>query len=137
MELVDDEDAETMAALCCRTESVNIELIQLFAELVNVKPVEDITLLSEQYGVQGLCMEVLRVFFDRQSSTRGFNIDFNAPPTSENLNPDGENGYDNNVRSDHEVKDYSNPNLDEVPDDINDECACNNSFSVVSEIVAS
>ncbi|PPD85337.1 hypothetical protein GOBAR_DD17731 [Gossypium barbadense] len=87
MKFVDDEDVETMVALCCRTRSVNAELIQLFAKLADVEPVEDFTPLSEQYGVQDLCMEVLRAFFDRQSSICGFNIDLNAPPAFENLNP--------------------------------------------------
>lgn len=34
---------------------------------------------------------------------------------------DGEDGYDNNIRSDHEVEDYSNLDLDEILDDIDDE----------------
>ncbi|MBA0607280.1 hypothetical protein Godav_019611 [Gossypium davidsonii] len=47
IELVYDEDMETMVALYCPTESVNTELMQLFAELADVEPVEDFTPLSE------------------------------------------------------------------------------------------
>ncbi|PPE01164.1 hypothetical protein GOBAR_DD01807 [Gossypium barbadense] len=65
-----------------------------------------------------------------------FEIDLNALPTPDNLNPGphlqihhvvietyayGEDGYDNNGPSNHEVEDYSDPYLDEVPNDIDDE----------------
>ncbi|PPD90085.1 hypothetical protein GOBAR_DD12970 [Gossypium barbadense] len=36
---------------------------------------------------------------------------------------DGNDEYDNNGSSGHEVEDYSHPDLDDVLDDIDDECA--------------
>ncbi|PPD85670.1 hypothetical protein GOBAR_DD17393 [Gossypium barbadense] len=89
IELVDDEDVETMVALYSQNKSGHIELTQLFAELADVELTEDFTALSEEYGVQ---------------------------------HPYGEDGYDNNALFDHKVKDFSDLDLDEVPDDIDDEC---------------
>ncbi|KAH1129468.1 hypothetical protein J1N35_000846 [Gossypium stocksii] len=104
MELEDDEDIETMVAFYCPTGSVNTELMQLFVELADVE----------------------------------FDIDLSALPMSKNLNSglrlqihpvliktdvDDEDGYDNNGCSGYEVEDYSEPNLDEVPDDINNKYA--------------
>ncbi|PPS01515.1 hypothetical protein GOBAR_AA19149 [Gossypium barbadense] len=79
---------------------------------------------------------VPRVYVDRRSTIRGIDIGLNAPPASENLNPslhlqvdlmviktdaDGDDVYDNNGSSDHKVEDYSDPDQDEVLDDIDDE----------------
>lgn len=79
---------------------------------------------------------VPRKYVNRRSNVRDIDVDFNAPPASENLNMssslqiylvvietdvDGDNGYDNNGLSDHVVKDYSDPDLNEVPNDIDDE----------------
>ncbi|PPD94154.1 hypothetical protein GOBAR_DD08830 [Gossypium barbadense] len=138
MKLLDDEDVETMVTLYCRIGSVNTEQIQLVTELVDVEPAEDLAPLSEEYGVQNSCTKVPRASVDRRSSVCGFDIDLNAPLASENLNlgphlqihlvllevnTDGEDEYDNNGLSNHEVEDYSGPDLDEVSDDINDEGA--------------
>ncbi|PPD96843.1 hypothetical protein GOBAR_DD06111 [Gossypium barbadense] len=137
MELVDDEDVGTMVAFYCRIGSVNIESIQ-FAKLANVELVEDSTQLSEEYGVQDPCTKVLIASVNRRSSVCRFDIDLNAPPVSENLNlgphlqiylvlietdTDGQDEYDNNGCFDHEVEDYSDPDLDDVLNDIDDECA--------------
>ncbi|PPD92864.1 hypothetical protein GOBAR_DD10204 [Gossypium barbadense] len=46
----------------------------------------------------------------------------------------GDDGYNNNGPSDHEFKDYSDPNLDEVSDDINDEDANNDGNVNVSSV---
>ncbi|PPE00585.1 hypothetical protein GOBAR_DD02407 [Gossypium barbadense] len=108
MKLVDNEDVETMVTLYGQNRSGHTEPIQLFTEF------------RER----------------RRSSIRGFNIDLNTTPVSENLNPslglqihpelietdtDGEDRYDNHGPFDHEVEDYSDPDLDKVLDDINDE----------------
>ncbi|PPS01374.1 hypothetical protein GOBAR_AA19291 [Gossypium barbadense] len=124
MKLLDDEDMETM-------------------------PAEDLTPLSEEYRVQDLCTKVPRASVDRQSFVRDFDIDLNASLVSENLNSgphlqihlvllevnvDGEDGYDNNGPSNHEVEDYSDLNLDEVSDDIDDE-GVNNDRNVYAFLV--
>ncbi|PPE02875.1 hypothetical protein GOBAR_DD00082 [Gossypium barbadense] len=58
MELVNDEDVETMVALYCRTRSNQNALIQLFAELAGVEPIKDPTPLGEEDGAQEPCMVV-------------------------------------------------------------------------------
>ncbi|PPS10054.1 hypothetical protein GOBAR_AA10581 [Gossypium barbadense] len=58
MEIVNDEDVETMVALYCRTQSNQNELIQLFAELAGVEPTKDPTPLGKEDGAQDLCMVV-------------------------------------------------------------------------------
>ncbi|PPD88531.1 hypothetical protein GOBAR_DD14513 [Gossypium barbadense] len=52
MELVDDEDVETMVALYCETTSNKNAPIQLFAELASVEATEDPTLLGEEDRVE-------------------------------------------------------------------------------------
>ncbi|PPR94609.1 hypothetical protein GOBAR_AA26060 [Gossypium barbadense] len=80
-----------MATLYCLNKSGHIELFQLFVELD--ERVEDFTLLSEEYGAQDPCTEI---------------------------DADVRDGYDNNGPSDHEVEYYSDLNLDEILDDIDD-----------------
>ncbi|PPS13618.1 hypothetical protein GOBAR_AA06975 [Gossypium barbadense] len=138
MELVDDENMETMVALYCWDQSRQNDLIQLLAEFIDVEPAEDSTPLGEERGVQDPCTVVPRVYIDRRSTLCGIGIDFNAPPTSENLNlgsclqihpvvietdADGDDVYDNNGSFDHEIEEYSDLDLDEVLDDINNESA--------------
>ncbi|KAK5811240.1 hypothetical protein PVK06_026564 [Gossypium arboreum] len=104
MELEDDEDVETIVVPYCWYWSHQTDLIQLFAELADVQPAKDSTPL---------------VYIDRQSTVRGIDIDLNAPPTSENLNlgprlqihpvvietnADGDDVYDNNGSSNHNVE---------------------------------
>ncbi|PPS08244.1 hypothetical protein GOBAR_AA12413 [Gossypium barbadense] len=118
MKLVNDEDVETMVALYCQNQNGHTESIQLFAELADVESTEDFTPLSKEHGVQDPCTEVLRVSIDRWSFVHGFDINLNAPPVFGNLNlsphlqihpmvieakADGEDGYDNNGPSDHDV----------------------------------
>ncbi|PPR86501.1 hypothetical protein GOBAR_AA34195 [Gossypium barbadense] len=102
MELVDDEDVETM----------------LFAELAGVEAIEDPTPLSEEDGAQESCMVVLISYVDSQSTIHRIDIDFNAAPET---NVVGYDVYHSSDPSDHKVNSDSDPNVDEVPDDIDDE----------------
>ncbi|KAH1056726.1 hypothetical protein J1N35_034791 [Gossypium stocksii] len=135
MELVNDEDVETMVALYCQNRSHQIDPIQLFAELANVEPVEDFTSLSEVHEVQDPCMVVFIALIDKRATVRGID-NLNAPPTSESFNSgprlqihsmvieidaNVDYRYDNNDHFDHDVEDFSDLDLDEVPDDIDDE----------------
>ncbi|PPD71159.1 hypothetical protein GOBAR_DD31961 [Gossypium barbadense] len=58
MELVDDEDVETMVTLYCGTTSNKNAPIQLFAELASVEATEDPIPLGEGDGVEAPCMVV-------------------------------------------------------------------------------
>ncbi|PPD83715.1 hypothetical protein GOBAR_DD19342 [Gossypium barbadense] len=72
MELLDDDGVETMVALYCPLGRLNTEPIQLFAELEDAEPVEIITHLSQQYGLEDLRTEVPRL------SVYEFDIDLNV-----------------------------------------------------------
>ncbi|PPD78510.1 hypothetical protein GOBAR_DD24559 [Gossypium barbadense] len=89
-----------MVALYCSPERLNIEPILLFVELADAKPVEDVTLLSQQYRDENLCTEVLKASVDRRSSMHDFNIDLNV-------------GFE----------DFSDSDIDDVLDGIGDEGA--------------
>ncbi|PPS18494.1 hypothetical protein GOBAR_AA02079 [Gossypium barbadense] len=116
MELLDDKDVETMVVLYYPLGRLNPEPIQLFAELADVKPVENVTQLSQQLGVEDLCTEVPKLFM------HDFDIDLNVGCLDViEIDALGEDGSDNNDCSDHECEDFSDPDLDDVPDDIHDE----------------
>ncbi|PPR85573.1 hypothetical protein GOBAR_AA35115 [Gossypium barbadense] len=76
-------------------------------ELVDVETNDDSTPLGEKHVAQDLCMVVLIAYVDRRWTA----------------NADGDDVYDNNGSFDHEVEDFSDPNQDVVPNDIDDEGA--------------
>ncbi|PPS07159.1 hypothetical protein GOBAR_AA13492 [Gossypium barbadense] len=118
MELVDDEDVETMVALYCGTWSNQNAPIQLFAELAVVEETEDPTPLGEKDGAQEPCMVVPVSYVGSQSTIHGIDIDLNAAPETTVI---GDDVYHSSDPSDHEVDSESDPDVDEVPDDIDDE----------------
>ncbi|PPD91032.1 hypothetical protein GOBAR_DD12038 [Gossypium barbadense] len=59
IELIDNEDVETMVALYRGNRSDQNALIQLFAKLAGVEQTEDPTPLGEEHGAQEPCMVVL------------------------------------------------------------------------------
>ncbi|PPD84118.1 hypothetical protein GOBAR_DD18944 [Gossypium barbadense] len=101
MELVDDEDVETM----------------LFAELAGVEATEDPTPLGEEDGVEAPCMVVSVSYVDSQSTIHGINIDLNAAVETDVV---GDDVYYSSDPVDYEVDSESDPDADEVPDDIDD-----------------
>ncbi|KAH1121614.1 hypothetical protein J1N35_004774 [Gossypium stocksii] len=107
MELVDDEDVETIIVLYCGNQSDQNSLIQLFTELA-----------SKEYGAQEPCMVAPISYINSQLTIRGIDIDLNVVP---NIDVVGNDGYDNNDPCDYEVDSDNDPNMDEVPDDIDDE----------------
>ncbi|PPD94186.1 hypothetical protein GOBAR_DD08791 [Gossypium barbadense] len=136
MELVDDEDMETMGTLYCGKWSHQNAPIQLFVELANVEPVKDLTPLGEEHEVHDPCMVVLISYIGSQSTIYEIDIDLNVAPTSENQNSgprlqihsvvfetevDGNDGHDNSDPFNHKVANYSHSDLDEVLDDIKEE----------------
>ncbi|PPS09031.1 hypothetical protein GOBAR_AA11629 [Gossypium barbadense] len=118
MELVEDEDVETMVTFYCGTQSNQNALIQLFAKLVGVEATEDPTLLGEEDAHQEPCMVVPISYVGSKSTTNGIDIDLNAAPETDMVSDDV---YHNSDHSDHEVDIDSDPDVDEVPDDIDDE----------------
>ncbi|PPS04663.1 hypothetical protein GOBAR_AA16004 [Gossypium barbadense] len=110
MELVDDEDVDTIAALYCGTRSNQNAPIQLFAELAGVEATEDPTPLGEEMELKS------RVW--SESTTHGIDIDLNTAPETDVV---GDDVYHSSDLSDHEVNSESDPNVDEVSDDIDDE----------------
>ncbi|PPS14429.1 hypothetical protein GOBAR_AA06161 [Gossypium barbadense] len=111
MELLDDDDVETMVLLHCPLGRVNTKLVQLFTELAYAEPVENATQLSQEYGVEDPCIEVPRVFVDRRLHIHPVVIETDAL---------GEDRSDNDDCFDYECEDFSDPNLDDALDDIND-----------------
>ncbi|PPR87657.1 hypothetical protein GOBAR_AA33034 [Gossypium barbadense] len=118
MEVVDDEDVETMVALYCGTRSNQNAPIQLFAELAGIEATEDPTSLGEEDRAQEPCMVVPISYVDSQSTIHGIDIDLNATPETDVV---GDDVYHSSDPSDHEVDSESDPDVDEVPDDIDDE----------------
>ncbi|PPS15589.1 hypothetical protein GOBAR_AA04983 [Gossypium barbadense] len=109
MELVDDEDVETMQPKC--TDSV-------FAELAGIETTEDPTSLGEEDRAQELCMVVSISYVDSQLTIHEIDIDLNAAPETDVV---GDDVYHSSDPSYHEVDSESDPDVDEVPDDIDDE----------------
>ncbi|PPR83688.1 hypothetical protein GOBAR_AA37021 [Gossypium barbadense] len=87
MELVEDDDMEIMITLDCSPE--NVKLVELFMELVDVEPVQNVTPLNQQYEVEDPYTKVPKASVDS-----GFN---------------------------HQGEDFSDLDIDEVPDDIDKE----------------
>ncbi|PPR84135.1 hypothetical protein GOBAR_AA36576 [Gossypium barbadense] len=126
MELVDDEDVETIVALYCGTWSNQNAPIQLFTELAGVKETEDPTPLGEEDGAQEPCMVVPVSYVGSQSTIHGIDIDLNAALETVVV---GDDEYHSIDPSDHEVDSESDPDVDEVPEDIDDE-GMNNEVNV-------
>ncbi|PPS15619.1 hypothetical protein GOBAR_AA04960 [Gossypium barbadense] len=118
MELVDDENVETMVALYCGNQSNQNVLVQLFAELAGVELIEDPTSLGEEHGAQEQCMVVPISYIDNQSTVCEINIDLNVAPEADMVNDDV---YNSSGTSDQEVDSDCDPGVDKVPDDIDDE----------------
>ncbi|PPD88061.1 hypothetical protein GOBAR_DD15002 [Gossypium barbadense] len=100
IKLLDDENVKTMVASYCPT-----------GRLVDVEHVEDVTSLSQQYGAEDPCTEVLRAFFIGES----------IHPVVIETHTNGEDESNNNVCSDHEGEDFSDLDVDEVSNNIDDE----------------
>ncbi|XP_052886990.1 uncharacterized protein LOC128295453 [Gossypium arboreum] len=107
MELVDDEDVETMIALYCGNGSDKNSPIHLFAELAGMEQNEDLTAYGEEHATE-----------EPESTIRGIDIDLNVTP---DIDVVGDDGYDNSDHCYEEVDSDSDPDVDDVPYDIDDE----------------
>ncbi|KAH1106750.1 hypothetical protein J1N35_010518 [Gossypium stocksii] len=118
IELVDDEDMETMIALYCGNGSDKNAPIHLFAELAGMEENEDFTAYGEEHRAQEPCMVAPISYIDSESTIRGIDIDLNITP---DMNVVGDDGYDNSNTCYQEVDSDSDPDVDDVLDDIDDE----------------
>ncbi|KAH1113842.1 hypothetical protein J1N35_007220 [Gossypium stocksii] len=118
MELVDDEDVETMIAIYCGNGSDKNAPIYLFVELVGMKQNEYLTAYGEEHGAQESCMVAPISYVDSESTIRGIDIDFNV---THGIDVVGDDGYDSSDPCDQEVDSDSDPDVDNVPDDIDNE----------------
>ncbi|PPD69796.1 hypothetical protein GOBAR_DD33323 [Gossypium barbadense] len=122
MELVNDEDVETMIALYCGNWSDQNAPIHLFVELIVVESTEDLTAYDKEHGAQEPCMVASILYADSESTIRGIDIDLNVAP---DIYVVGDDGYDSSDLCDQEDDSDSDPDMDEVSDiddeDVNDD----------------
>ncbi|KAH1121442.1 hypothetical protein J1N35_004602 [Gossypium stocksii] len=118
MEFVDDEDVKTMIIFYCGNWSNQNASIQLFAELAIVERIKNLIASGEEYGAEELCMVALISYVNRESTIRRIDIDLNVAP---DINVIGDDGYDSSDLCDQEIDSNSDPDIDEVPDDIDNE----------------
>ncbi|KAL1135786.1 hypothetical protein V6Z11_A12G195700 [Gossypium hirsutum] len=118
IELVDDEEMETMITIYCGNQSDQTAPIQLFAELVGMEPTKNLTTLGEEHGAQEPCMLAPISYVDSESTIRGIDIDFNV---ASDIDMVGDDGYNSSDPCDHKVDSDSDADVDEVPDDIDGE----------------
>ncbi|KAH1074081.1 hypothetical protein J1N35_026409 [Gossypium stocksii] len=102
MELVDDDNLGTMIAIY-----INPQPVKLFNELTDVESVQNVTLINQNYGFH----------FDLNGSR------LEIHPEVIDTYTQGEEGSDNDGYSNHNGEDFSNLDLDEVSDAIDDEGA--------------
>ncbi|PPD92420.1 hypothetical protein GOBAR_DD10664 [Gossypium barbadense] len=80
MEVVDDEDVETMVDLYCGNESEKNAPIHLFAELVGMEQNEDVNASDEEDGAEEPWMVAPISYVDSESTMGGIGIDLNITP---------------------------------------------------------
>ncbi|PPD74553.1 hypothetical protein GOBAR_DD28516 [Gossypium barbadense] len=80
MELVDDEDVETMVALYCGNGSDKNAPIHLFAKLAGMEQNEDVNAYGEEHRAQEPWMVASISYVDSESTIGGIGIDLNITP---------------------------------------------------------
>ncbi|PPD70259.1 hypothetical protein GOBAR_DD32863 [Gossypium barbadense] len=124
MELADDEDVETMVDLYCGNGSDKNAPIHLFAELAGMEQNEDVNASDEEHGAQEPCMVAPISYVDSESTMGGMGIDLNITPDVDMVGGEEECGCEEKGGGDHwdeEVDSDGDPDVDDVPDDIDDE----------------
>ncbi|PPD88729.1 hypothetical protein GOBAR_DD14325 [Gossypium barbadense] len=94
IELVDNEDMETIIALYCGNGSDKNAPIHLFAELTGMEQNEDVNAYGEEHGAQEPCMVAPILYVDSESTIGGIGIDLNITP---DIDVVGDDGYDVHV----------------------------------------
>ncbi|PPD92008.1 hypothetical protein GOBAR_DD11040 [Gossypium barbadense] len=124
MELVDDEDVETMVDLYCGNGSEKNAPIHLFAELVGMEQNEDVNASDEEDGAEEPWMVAPISYVDNESTMGGIDIDLNITPDVDMVGGEEECAGEEEGGGDHwdeEVDSDGDPDVDDVPDDIDDE----------------
>ncbi|PPR87825.1 hypothetical protein GOBAR_AA32867 [Gossypium barbadense] len=111
MELVDDEDVETMIALYSGNGSDKNSPIHLFAELAGIEQNEDLTAYGEEHATEEPCVVAPISYVDSESTIRGIDIDLNVTP---DIDVVGDDGCDNSDHCDEEVDSDSDPDVDDM-----------------------
>ncbi|PPD94292.1 hypothetical protein GOBAR_DD08664 [Gossypium barbadense] len=125
MELVDDEDVETMIDLYCGNGSEKNAPIHLFAELVGMKQNEDVNAFDEEDRAEEPWMVAPISYVDSESTMGGIGIDLNITPDVDMVGGEEEGAGEEEGGGDHwdeEVNSDGDPDVDDVSDDIDDEC---------------
>ncbi|PPD69220.1 hypothetical protein GOBAR_DD33902 [Gossypium barbadense] len=123
MEVVDDEGVETMIALYCGNGSDKNAPIHLFAELAGMEQNEDVNASDEEHRAQEPWMVAPISYVDSESTMGGIGIDLNITPDIDVVPGEeegGSNHWDEYVDSD------GDPDVDDVPNDIDAEDVNNN-----------
>ncbi|XP_052490499.1 uncharacterized protein LOC128042971 [Gossypium raimondii] len=123
MELADDKDVETMVDLYCGNESDKNAPIHLFAELAGMEQNEDVNASDEEHGAQEPWMVAPISYVDSESTMGGMGIDLNITPDVDMVGGEEECGCEEEAGDhwDEEVDSDGDPDVDDVPDDIDDE----------------
>ncbi|PPD91592.1 hypothetical protein GOBAR_DD11472 [Gossypium barbadense] len=119
MELVEDEDVETIVDLYYGNGSDKNAPIHLFAKLAGMEQNEDVNASDEEYEAQEPWMVAPISYVDSESTMGGIGIDLNITPDVDMVGGEEEGGGDH---WDEEVDSDGDPNVDDVLDNINDEC---------------
>ncbi|PPD76336.1 hypothetical protein GOBAR_DD26731 [Gossypium barbadense] len=118
MEVVNDEDVETMVSLYCGNGSDKNTPIHLFVELAGMEQNKDVNTSDEEHGAQEPWMVAPISYVDSESTMGGIGIDLNITPYIDVVGGEEEGGSDH---WDEEVDSDGDPDVDDVPDDIDDE----------------
>ncbi|PPD94106.1 hypothetical protein GOBAR_DD08879 [Gossypium barbadense] len=123
MKLVDDEDVETMVDLYCGNGSEKNAPIHLFAELVGMEQNEEVNASDEDDGAKEPWMVAPISYVDSESTMGGIGIDLNITPDVDMVG--GEEGAGEEEGGgdhwDEKVDNDGDPDVDDVPDDIDNE----------------
>ncbi|KAL1095205.1 hypothetical protein V6Z11_D06G140200 [Gossypium hirsutum] len=120
MELVDDEDVETMVDLYCGNGSEKNAPIHLFAELVGMEQ----NASDEEDGAEELRMVAPISYVDSESTMGGIGIDLNITADVDMVGGEEEGAGEEEGGGDNwdeEVDSDADPDVDDVPDDIDAE----------------
>ncbi|PPD80069.1 hypothetical protein GOBAR_DD23005 [Gossypium barbadense] len=137
MELVDDEDVETMVDLYYGNGSQKNAPIHLFAELVSMEQNEDVNASDEEDWAEEPRMVAPISYVDSESTIGGMGIDLNITPDVDMIGGEEECAAEEEGGGDHwdeEVDSDANPDVDDVPDGIDDEDVNNDKGINVSSV---